>query len=529
MGTTDGRVVKLNGITKRFGDVVACDDIHFSLDKGQVHGLIGENGAGKTTLMKILYGLYSADSGEIFVNGEHQSFDSPRDATNAGIGMIHQHFMLVDNMSVLKNIVLGHEPDKSMGVVDREDARSRIKTICDRFGFDLDDYLDSEIEDIGVGAQQRVEIVKTLYRNADILILDEPTAVLTPQEVEGLYDVIEELADSGHSIIFITHKLEEAIAASDVISVLRDGQKIGTIDSDEATRQELSRMMVGRDVLFEIEKPPAEFGETVLELEDLQVNDDRGLERVSNINCNIHSGEIFGIAGVEGNGQTQLIEAITGLRHITGGSIFFDGDEIGGMSRRELILSGISYIPEDRLESGVVLDYDLIENALLGNQSVPEFSDRGFIDWAFTREHAEKIVQKYDVTPTDVELPITSFSGGNQQKFVVGRELEHYPDLLVASNPTRGLDVGSIEFIRSQLLEMRKEGTAILLVSSNLDEVKQISDRLAVMYEGSFVDIVDPETVSNDDLGLMMAGEATAIASSADRAGSAEQTQTGGS
>lgn len=505
MTETNQPAVRLEGITKRFGDVVANDDVDFTLERGSIHALVGENGAGKTTLMKVLYGLYQPDEGTIRIDGEPCTFDSPHDAIDAGVGMIHQHFMLVDTMTVLQNLILGHEPVDN-GLVDRTSARERISDLCDTYGFDVDDHFETRVEDIGVGVQQRVEILKTLYRGADTLILDEPTAVLTPQEVESLYRVMTELTDQGHSIIFITHKLEEAMRAADEITVLRDGRTVGTVDADDTSQAELAEMMVGRDVLFDVEQSTREAGDALLEVEELHVSDDRDIKTVRGVDFTLHKGEVFGIAGVEGNGQSELIEAITGLRTASDGRVLFDDEDITSMSRRKRIESGIAYIPEDRQERGIVLDYDLVENALLGNQTLRPFADGQLLDWQAIRDHAEAIVEKYDVQPPNVDRPSESFSGGNQQKFIVGREFEHDPDVIVASQPTRGVDVGSIEFIHEQLLEMRDEGTAILLVSSKLDEAQRLSDRLAIMYEGEFTDVVDPESVTEQELGLLMTG-----------------------
>jgi len=505
MSDTTAPAVELDGITKRFGDVVANDEVDLTVEQGTVHALVGENGAGKTTLMSVLYGLYDIDGGTIRVDGEERTFDSPRDAIDAGVGMVHQHFELVDPMTVIQNIILGQEPTER-GLVDEDSARTTVEDVCDRYGFDVDQYLDTRVEDIGVGVQQRVEIVKSLYRGADTLILDEPTAVLTPQEVEELFDVMEELTASGRSLIFITHKLDEAMAVADEITVLRDGKSVGTVDGAETTEQELARMMVGRDVLFEGQERTTEPGEEILAVDGLQVRDDRDLRQVEGIDLSVRSGEVLGIAGVDGNGQAELVEAITGLRRVESGTVSFDGADITTASRRERIESGIAYIPEDRQEEGLVQDYDLVRNALLGNQTIEQFVDGGFVDWGAVRAHAADIVSEYDVQPPHVEAEAGSLSGGNQQKFVVGRELKHDPDLVVASHPTRGVDIGSIEFIHNRLHEMRDEGMAILLVSSKLDEVQKLSDRLAVMHEGEFVDVVDPDDVTEEELGLLMAG-----------------------
>ncbi|MDS0223076.1 ABC transporter ATP-binding protein [Haloarcula sp. S1AR25-5A] len=503
----DGAVpdVRLSGITKRFGDVVANDGVDLTLETGSVHALLGENGSGKTTLMSVLYGLYDQDDGDIYVRGDRQEFNSPRDAMDAGIGMIHQHFQLVEPMTVLQNIVLGHEPTER-GLVDIESARADVEAITDRYGFDIDEYLDVPVRDLDVGVQQRVEIVKSLYRGAEILVLDEPTAVLTPQEVEGLFDVMAELTASGHSLIFITHKLDEALTAADDITVLRDGEVAGTVDAADATEQELARLMVGREIDFDRKPRETTIGDPVLEITDLHVSGDRGLKQVRGVDFTVREGEILGVAGVQGNGQTELVEALTGLRPVESGQVRFDGADITGTSRRDRIEKGIAYIPEDRQEEGIVMDYDLIRNSLLGFQTTEPYVERGIIDWAAVRDHAEGIVEEYDVQPPDATTEAASLSGGNQQKFVVGREIEHEPTVMVASHPTRGVDIGSIEFIHDRLLELRDAGLAVAFVSSKLEEVQKLSDRIAVMYEGEFVDIVDPEAVTEEDLGLLMTG-----------------------
>ncbi|GCF15825.1 heme ABC transporter ATP-binding protein [Haloarcula mannanilytica] len=506
--------VRLRGITKRFGDVVANDGVDLTLEKGSVHALLGENGSGKTTLMSVLYGLYDQDDGDIFVRGDRQAFDSPRDAMDAGIGMIHQHFQLVEPMTVLQNIVLGHEPTER-GLVDIESARADVEAITERYGFDIDEYLDVPVRDLDVGVQQRVEIVKSLYRGAEILVLDEPTAVLTPQEVEGLFDVMAELTASGHSLIFITHKLDEALTAADDITVLRDGEVAGTVDAANATEQELARLMVGREIDFDRKPRETAIGDSVLEVTDLHVSGDRGLKQVRGVDFAVREGEILGIAGVQGNGQTELVEALTGLRPVESGTVRFDDEDITGTSRRDRIEKGIAYIPEDRQEEGIVMDYDLIRNSLLGFQTTEPYVERGVIDWAAVRDHAEGIVEEYDVQPPDATTEAASLSGGNQQKFVVGREIEHEPTVMVASHPTRGVDIGSIEFIHDRLLELRDAGLAVAFVSSKLEEIQTLSDRIAVMYEGEFVDIVDPEAVTEEDIGLLMTG--AALDGSADR------------
>ncbi len=508
--------VRMAGITKRFPGVLANDDVDFEVERGEVHALLGENGAGKTTLMNVLYGLYEPSEGEVYVDGQRRDFDSPRDAIDAGIGMIHQHFMLIDPMTVAENIVLGNEPRKWGGLaVDREASREAVVELSERYGFDVDP--DARVEDVGVGVRQRVEILKALYRGADVLILDEPTAVLTPQEVEELYGVFEELTDRGKTIIFITHKLGEAMHAADSITVLRDGENVGQVEAGDTTREELAELMVGREVILEAEKPPSEPGDVALSVEDLSVVDDRGVERVRGIDLAVREGEILGVAGVDGNGQSELIEAITGLRRPDGGTVALNGEDVTDRPRRARIDGGMAYVPEDRQETGLVMEYDLVENGLLGSQHDPAYAPGGRIDWPATREHVEDVVDSYDVRPPDPDATAESLSGGNQQKFVVGRELSRDPSVVVAAHPTRGVDVGSIEFIHDQLLDLRASGKAVLLVSSKLDEVQQLSDRLAVVYEGEFVAVVDPDRVTEEQLGLLMAGEQPGAVPEAER------------
>ena len=498
--------VHLDGITKRFPGVVANDDVDLQVERGSVHALLGENGAGKTTLMNVLYGLYEPTAGRVVLDGEPRSFDAPRDAIDAGVGMIHQHFMLVDPMTVAENITLGNEPERWFGLaIDREGAREEVVQLSERYGFDVDP--DARIEDVGVGVQQRVEILKALYRGADVLILDEPTAVLTPQEVEDLFDVFDELTAQGKTIIFITHKLGEAMTAADEITVLRDGENVGTVPAAEATREQLAELMVGREVLLESDRSPSTPGETVLDVRDLVVEDSRGVHAVAGVSLSVREGEVLGIAGVDGNGQAELVEAIAGLRGADDGSIHFDGRDVTDARRRDRIDAGMAYIPEDRQERGLVMDFDLVSNGLLGSQHASPYAERGRIDWDRAREHAEAVVADYDVRPPNVDAHAESLSGGNQQKFVVGREFARDPRLVVASHPTRGVDIGSTEFIHDRIDDLRADGRAVLLVSSKLDEVQSLSDRLAVIYEGQFVDVVDPEAVTEEELGLLMAGE----------------------
>ncbi len=502
----DPAAVRLEGITKRFPGVLANDDVDFTVERGTVHALVGENGAGKTTLMNILYGLYEPTAGTISIDGDQHVFESPQDAMRAGIGMIHQHFMLVDTMTVAENLVLGQEPTKWFGLAtDRQAAIEATTDLAAQYGFDIDPT--AQISDISVGEQQRVEILKALYRGAEILILDEPTAVLTPQEVDSLFTVFEELIADGKTIIFITHKLDEALRAADHISVLRDGKRVGTVDAATTSREELATMMVGREVLFDVSSSAPTIGAPVFSVDDLTVTDDRGIRAVDRVSFTVNEGEIFGIAGVDGNGQSELIEAVTGLRTIDDGRIELTGTDITQSSRRERIKEGMAYIAEDRHNRSLVLEYSLLRNGLLGGQMLPEFSKGGFVDWEHTREYVDTIIDEYDVRPPDPAATARSLSGGNQQKFIVGREIEREPQLVVAAQPTRGVDVGSIEFIHNQLLELRSQGVPILLVSSKLEEVQQLSDRMAVIHDGQFMDIVDPETTSEEEIGLLMAGE----------------------
>ncbi|MFB6252986.1 MAG: ABC transporter ATP-binding protein [Halobacteriaceae archaeon] len=493
--------VELRDITKRFPGVVANDSVNLEVEDGTVHAILGENGAGKSTLMKILYGLYEQDEGEIYLHGELKNFNSPQDAISEGIGMIHQHFMLVDTLTVAQNVTLGSEPRGSFGFnMDFNSAQEAVNDLAETYGFDIDPT--AKIENISVGEEQRVEILKTLYRGSDILVLDEPTAVLTPQEVESLFNILQELQDQGKTIIFITHKLGEAMEAASKITVLRDGKNVGTVQSSDTTREELAEMMVGRKVMLEVQKDPHEAGDAVFSAKNLTVNDQEGRTRVNDLSFSVHEGEIFGIAGVDGNGQSQLADVISGLLSSDDGKLEFEGTDITHSSRRERIDLGTAFIPEDRQERGLVMEFDLAENVLLGRQHHLPFGTRNR-----DIEGAEHVIEKYDVLAPNPDIEARSLSGGNQQKFIVGREFERDPDFILAFHPTRGLDVGSIEFIHEQLLDFRREDEAILLISSKLDELQQLSDRLAVMYEGEFVDVVDPETVTEQELGLLMAGE----------------------
>ena len=498
--------VHLDGITKRFPGVVANDDVTLEVERGSVHALLGENGAGKTTLMNVLYGLYQPEEGRVVVDGEERAFESPGDAIDAGVGMIHQHFMLVDTMTVAENITLGNEPRKWGGLaVDREQARREVRELSERYGFAVEP--DARIETVSVGVQQRVEILKALYRGADVLILDEPTAVLTPQEVEELLAVFEELTAAGKTVVFITHKLGEAMEAADEITVLRDGKNVGSVSADDTDREALAELMVGREVLMETDARASDPGDETLRVDGLTVEDSRGVTVVDDVSFGVRAGEVFGIAGVDGNGQAELVEAITGLREPTAGRVDFEGRDVASWSRLDHIEAGMAYIPEDRQERGLVMDFDLVENGLLGSQHASGFAAGGRIDWDRARDHAEAIVEEYDVRPPDPDARSVSLSGGNQQKFIVGREFERDPSLLVATHPTRGVDIGSTEFINDRLLDLRNAGGAVLLVSSKLEEIQMLSDRLAVMHGGELMAVVDPDDVTEEELGLLMAGE----------------------
>jgi len=497
-------VLELHGITKQFPGVLANDHIDLDLRRGEVHALLGENGAGKSTLMNILYGLYRPDEGEIVINGKQVAFSSAKDAIAQGIGMVHQHFMLIPVMTVAENIVLGTEPTEAGIVLDYSAARDRVRDIAKTFGFHVDP--DARIENITVGQQQRVEILKALYRRADILILDEPTAVLTPQEATELFSILRNLKAEGMSIIFISHKLNEVLDIADRISVLRRGKMTGTIPREGATETELARMMVGRDVVLRVEKPPHTVGEPLLEVEDLHVLDDRGIEKVDGVSLQVKAGEILGLAGVDGNGQTELVEAITGLRSPTSGTILVGRNKIIRHAHaRTMLDAGVGHIPEDRQRRGLVLEFSIAENIALHDYRFPPDSEKG---WLFPRrliERARRLITDFDIRGGGPTTRAGALSGGNQQKVVVAREVERDPKVLVAAQPTRGLDVGAIEYVHRRLVAERDEGRAILLASLELEEILSLSDRILVMFEGKIVGEYPP-TVSEEELGIAMIG-----------------------
>jgi ABC-type uncharacterized transport system ATPase subunit len=497
-------VLELRGITKSFPGVLANDNIDLTLNDGEILALLGENGAGKTTLMNILYGLYTPDAGEIVIRGKKVEIHDPNDAIQQGIGMVHQHFMLVPVFTVTENVMLGVESTKPGGFLDRDAAAKRIREISERFGLRVDP--DAEVEDLPVGVQQRVEIIKVLYREADILIFDEPTAVLTPQEVDELFKVIRSLVDQGKSLVFITHKLKEVLSISDRIAVLRDGRLIGVTTPQKATEESLAEMMVGREVILEVEKDPAEPEELVLDIQDLRVFDDRNLLSVDGVSLQVRSGEILGIAGVQGNGQTELVEALTGLREVDSGRIMILGQESTHASPREIRELGTAHVPEDRQQDGLVLSFPVAENLLLNTYYESPFARGITLRHDVIEKAAAERVEQFDVRTPSIFVPTSNLSGGNQQKVIVAREFSRPIKLLIASQPTRGLDVGSIEYIHRRIIEKRDEGTGVLLVSPELDEVMSLSDRIAVMYEGKIVAIMSAEEATKERLGLLMAG-----------------------
>ena len=498
--------LELKGITKRFGTLVANDAIDLVVESGEIHSLLGENGAGKSTLMNVLYGLYKADEGQILLDGKPAEFAGPGDAMAAGIGMVHQHFMLIPVFTVAENVALGHEPTKRGGVLDLDAARALVRKISDRFGFDVDP--DALVEDLPVGVQQRVEIIKSLARDAKILVLDEPTAVLTPQETDELMEIMRGLAKSGTSIVFITHKLREVKAVADKITVIRQGRVVSEAKPSTETA-ELASMMVGRDVGLTVDKKIADPGKVVLSVLDLSVLDDRDQRAVDHVSFEVRAGEILAIAGVQGNGQTELAEAILGLRsiHSSDGDISISGSSVRGKSVRTILERGVGYVPEDRQKNGLISEFSIAENLMLNGSFTKPYAKGLGIAFATRARLAEDRVKEFDVRTTSAMTPAGKLSGGNQQKVVLARELSKDVELLIVSQPTRGVDVGSIEFIHERLVEERNAGKAVLLISTELDEVMALADRIAVMYRGRIVGIVDTKT-DRAKIGQMMAGVA---------------------
>jgi simple sugar transport system ATP-binding protein len=496
--------IELIGINKHFGPVHANRDIHVAIRRGTVHGIVGENGAGKSTLMSILYGFYTADSGEIRVNGRPQVITDSRHALALGIGMVHQHFMLVDNFSVLENVVLGVE-DSMLLRSTLEHARAQLQALARDYGLEVDP--DATIEDLSVGQQQRVEILKALYRGADILILDEPTGVLTPAEADHLFNILRKLRDEGKTVILITHKLREIMAITDEVSVMRQGAMVRTLDTADTSPGELAELMVGRRVLMTVDKGPANPGKVLLEVDNLVVTDDFGIERVKNVSLSVRAGEIVGIAGVAGNGQSELLESISGMRDQQSGDIRLDGRVLslegddGAARARD---AGLAHVPEDRLRQGLVVNFAEWENAILGYRK--HYGKGIQLDIGAAKAAAARAIEKFDIRPPNLNLRTGSFSGGNQQKIVVAREMEQDPKVLIVGQPTRGVDIGAIEFIHNQIIKMRDAGKAILLVSVELDEIRSLSDRILVLFDGRIVGEADPATADEKELGLMMTG-----------------------
>lgn len=497
-------VLEMRSITKQFPRVLANDQVDFDLRYGEIHALVGENGSGKSTLMNILYGLYQSDGGEIFVRGQQVNIREPRVAIDLKIGMVFQHFMLVEPLTVAENIILGSELCKGP-FLDAKRAIREVEDLSHQYGLKIDPRV--KIADLSVGLQQRVEILKALYRGAEILILDEPTAVLTPQEVDDLFKVLLTLRAKGTSIVFITHKIKEVLAVSDRVSVLRRGKKVGTKATDETNEQDLAQMMVGRVVLLNVNKGPAKPGPEVLKIEKLSVKDSLGQVKVRDLDLSVRSGEVLGIAGVEGNGQSELVEAIAGLTRKASGKVFLSGQDITDWSPLKIREAGLGNVPEDRHRRGLILDYSVADNLIMGIHGHKPFAELGF--WRDDKaicENAEQIIQEYDIRPPVANQPARSLSGGNQQKIVVGREFTQEPSFLICAQPTRGVDVGAIEFIHQQVIAQRDQGTAVLLVSAELDEILSLSDRIAVMYNGQIVTVMSADAVTEHELGFLMLG-----------------------
>ena len=497
-------LLQMRDMTKRYPGVVANDRVSLDLRGGEILALLGENGAGKSTLMKLLYGLEPPDGGQINLRGQDLVLESPKDAIRAGIGMVHQHFMLVPTLTVVENIALGL-PSNREPFTNLKAAEKRILEISAQYSLEVDPR--AKIWQLSVGEQQRVEIIKAIYRGTEILILDEPTAVLTPQEVKELFLTLRALTEEGHSVIFISHKLDEVMEISGRVVVMRLGKVVGAVETAETNAEDLVRMMVGREVMFRLNKKEMRPGEVVLGVDDLEISDDRKLPAVRKVSFQVHAGEIFGVAGVDGNGQRELVEAIVGLRRIEGGATSMNGRDVTGASPKNLLDMGLGHIPEDRQKSGLILRFTLEENAILINHQFPPFSRNGILQRKRIREFTEDVIKAFDVRTGTRELRAGALSGGNQQKLVLGREISRNPKLLVAAQPTRGLDVGAIEFVHGQLLRQRDEGVAILLISTELEELFALSDTLAVIYKGEFMGVVSPDRVSVEDVGFMMAGK----------------------
>lgn len=501
------KVIEMKNIHKSFGENYVLKGVNFSLEKGQVHALLGENGAGKSTLMNILYGLLPASSGEIFINGRKFNELTPKIAIENGIGMVHQHFMLIQPLTVLENIILGNEITKNKGFIDYDKARERVIELSKKYGLSIN--LDDKVMDISVGQQQRVEILKALYKEADILIFDEPTAVLTPQEIDEFTLIVDNLRKLNKSVIIITHKLQEIKKMAQVCTIIRRGEWIDLVRVSEVSERELAEKMVGRDVSFKVDKVPLELGDVVLKIENLVVKDKRGVDLLKGLDLELREGEILGIAGVDGNGQSELIEAITGLIPVHSGSIQFRNQEISGLKPRDIIDKGISCIPEDRQKRGLILDFNVEDNLILEKIDAEPFSRKGILNFKAIETHAQDLIQKFDIRPMNSKTKAKDLSGGNQQKVIIAREITNDPDVLIAAQPTRGLDVGAIEFIHHYIVEQRNKNKAVLLISFELDEIMDLSDRIAVIYDGKIVGVKDPHQTSEAEIGHLMAGGKT--------------------
>ncbi|WP_350345019.1 ABC transporter ATP-binding protein [Proteinivorax tanatarense] len=501
---SDEIILKMEGITKVFPGVKANDNVNLEVKKGEIHALVGENGAGKSTLMNILYGLYQPEEGEIFYDGNKVSLDGPMSSINLGIGMVHQHFMLVEPLTVTENIMLGSEPITGAFFTDDKNAARKVKDISDRYGLKVDP--NATIENIPVGMQQRVEIIKILYRGADLLIFDEPTAVLTPQEIEELFEIFKALKEQGKTIIFITHKLKEVKAISDRITVLRQGKTTGTVETESVSEEDIAKLMVGRSVLLQVEKEKSKPKNVVLNVENLTYKDDRGVDILKGISFDIKEGEILGFAGVEGNGQSELVEILTGLKKSTSGKVTLKNEDVTNASPMQFKEWKVGHIPEDRHKRGLILDYNLAENMVMGYHNKPPFSKPFYMNANAINAHADKLIPEFDVRTPGSHVKARSLSGGNQQKVIIAREFSQKPDLLIASQPTRGVDIGAIEFIHRRIIEQRDAGKAVMVVSAELHEVMSLSDRIAVIYDGQIIDIVDAGSVNEFQLGAMMTG-----------------------
>jgi ABC-type uncharacterized transport system ATPase subunit len=504
---TTQTVVRLQGISKFFPGVVANDSVFLDLRRGEIHALLGENGAGKTTVMNVLYGLYEPDLGTIEVNGREVRINSPRKALALGIGMVHQHFMLIPKFTIVENIVLGHEPRTKSGALDLKEARTRLAGLSESFGLEV--IPDLKVEDASVGMQQRAEILKALYLGAKVLILDEPTAVLAPQEVDDLFSTIRSLTEQGLSIFFISHKLEEVMEISDRVTVIRSGRVVETLETASTTKEDLARRMVGREVVLRVDKKERSPGAETLSVENLVVHDHRGLQALKGVSFTVREGEILGVAGVDGNGQIELEEALIGLRKAESGSVRVKGEDVTGVGVRGRIDRGMALIPQDRQKRGLILDFDLVENELLGNQWRAPFARPLRLDYDYVRAQTQREVEEFDVKTPSIDVAARTLSGGNQQKFILAREINRDPSVLVAAQPTRGLDVGAIEFVHNQLLKLREEGVAILLISYELEEILSLADRVLVLYEGELVYEVAGAEAVREEIGLAMTGGRT--------------------